>query len=78
MQRTTIFAIYQTGQHGPQNGYRLCMVHQGYSIASKEKEEGSPEDEIDRLQNPIPQVHEEFVILGTPFKPNQNEEEQEE
>ncbi|KAK8001227.1 hypothetical protein PG991_013449 [Apiospora marii] len=83
-QRSILFAIYQTGRHGPQNGYRLCLLHQGYYIASPEKQEGEPEDEIDRLERPIPQGHEEMVILGNPIwlgeeeetiKANGNEEE---
>ncbi|KAK7959238.1 uncharacterized protein PG986_004092 [Apiospora aurea] len=66
-QRSIGIAIYQTRRHGPQNGYRLCLVHEGYYIASPEKKEGEPEDEIDRLERPIPQGHEEMVIIGSPF-----------
>lgn len=66
-QRSIAFAIYQTGRHGPQNGPRLCLVHQGYYIASPEKKEEDHEDEIDKLERPIPQGHEEMVILGEPF-----------
>lgn len=75
--RSILFAVYQTGRHGPQNGYRLCLVHQGYWIASPEKKEGAPEDEIDRLEGPIPQGHEEMVILGTPFWLGDEETEEE-
>ncbi|KAK3323839.1 hypothetical protein B0T19DRAFT_214441 [Cercophora scortea] len=59
-----LFFIYQTGRHGPQNGYRLCLVHEGFHIPSPTKEEGEPEDEIDRLEKEIPQDHREVVILG--------------
>ncbi|KAK8078811.1 hypothetical protein PG994_002618 [Apiospora phragmitis] len=66
-QRSIVFAIYQTERHGPQNGYRLCLVHQGYYIASPEKKEAEPDDEIDKLERPIPKGHEEMVIIGSPF-----------
>ncbi|KAK7963929.1 hypothetical protein PG996_008381 [Apiospora saccharicola] len=67
-QRSILFAIYQTERHGPQNGYRLCLVHEGYYIASPERKEGDPEeDEIDGLERDIPQGHEEMVVLGRPF-----------
>ncbi|KAI0199527.1 hypothetical protein F4808DRAFT_432725 [Astrocystis sublimbata] len=65
-QKSIVFAIYQTSRHGPQNGYRLCLVHQGYFIAAPERKEGDPEDEIDKLEKDIPQGHEEMVILGSP------------
>lgn len=64
---TMIFAVYQSGRHGPQNGYRFCLVHSGYYIASPERKEGAPEDEIDLLEKDIPQGHEEMVILGEPI-----------
>ncbi|KAK8859702.1 hypothetical protein PGQ11_010436 [Apiospora arundinis] len=76
LMQSMLFAIYQTGRHGPQNGYRLCLVHQGYSLAAKEKEEGTPEDDMDRLEKDIPQGHEEFVIIGTPFVLDENEQEE--
>ncbi|KAK1635254.1 hypothetical protein BDP81DRAFT_472783 [Colletotrichum phormii] len=63
-QKSVLFAIYQTGQHGPQNGYRLCLVHQGYNIVSAKKSDGASDDEIDSLEKDIPQGHEEMVILG--------------
>ncbi|RYP01980.1 hypothetical protein DL764_006013 [Monosporascus ibericus] len=64
--RSIAFVIYQTERHGPQNGYRFCLVHEGYYIASPEREEGAPEDEIDVIEKDIPQGHEEMVILGEP------------
>ncbi|KAK8029691.1 hypothetical protein PG993_010982 [Apiospora rasikravindrae] len=77
-ERSIVIAIYQTGRHGPQNGYRLCLVHEGYYIASPEKKEGEPEDEIDTLERPIPQGHEEMVIIGTPFWLGVDEDDEEE
>lgn len=62
-QKSMLFAIYQTGRHGPQNGYRLCLVHRGYNIPSPDAARGE-EDEIDVLERIIPQDHEEIVILG--------------
>ncbi|KAK3688186.1 hypothetical protein B0T22DRAFT_479454 [Podospora appendiculata] len=64
--KAMLFFVYQTGRHGPQNGYRLCLVHQGFHIASPTKDEGEPEDEIDRLEKDIPQGHMEVVVLGEP------------
>lgn len=58
------FFIYQTRRHGPQNGFRLCIIHPGFPIASDTKPEGSPEDDIDRLERDIPQGHMEVVVLG--------------
>jgi hypothetical protein len=68
-QKALLFAIYQTGRHGPQNGYRLCLVHQGLHIAAPDKKEGEPEDELDLLEKDIPQGHEEIVILGEDMFP---------
>jgi hypothetical protein len=59
-----LFFIYQTTRHGPQNGFRLCLVHQEFHIASESKVDGDPEDDIDRLEKAIPQGHMEMVILG--------------
>lgn len=62
-----MFVIYQTTRHGPQNGYRLCLVHEGFYIPSPERVDGAPEDDIDRAERPIPQGHEEMIILGEPM-----------
>jgi len=35
-----MFFVYQTGQHGPQNGFRFVVVHQGYWIDSPTKDKG--------------------------------------
>ena len=63
-----LFFIYQTARHGPQNGFRLCLIHEGFHIASATKPEGDVEDDIDRLEQEIPQGHMEVVFLGQ--KPN--------
>jgi len=59
-----LFCVYQTTRHGPQNGFRLCLVHQGFYIASEAKSEGDPEDDNDRLEAFIPEGHMEVVVLG--------------
>ena len=60
-----LFFIYQTERHGPQNGFRLCLVHEGFQIASATKSEGVGEDDIDRVEQEILQGHMEVVILGS-------------
>lgn len=51
-------------RQGPQNGFRLCLVLGSYRLSSASKDDGSEEDEIDRLEKAIPQGHAETVILG--------------
>lgn len=64
--RPMMFFIYQTTRHGPQNGFRLCLVHSGFHIVSATKSEHDVEDDdIDRLEKDIPQGHMEVVILGS-------------
>jgi hypothetical protein len=63
--QSVIFCVYQRGRYGPQNGYRFCVVHEGYHVGPTKKE-GDPEDDIDRLEKHIPQGHEEMVVLGEP------------
>ncbi|OTA87949.1 hypothetical protein M434DRAFT_35090 [Hypoxylon sp. CO27-5] len=60
------FWIYQTGRHGPQNGFRLCLVNRGYHIGPDEQSHPDKEDDIDLLEKPIPQGHIELAILGEP------------
>jgi hypothetical protein len=59
-----MFFVYQTTRHGPQNGFRLCLVHPGFHISSPDKIDGQPEDDIDRLEKTIPQGHMEMFVLG--------------
>ena len=77
LQASMLFFVYQTTRHGPQNGFRLCLAHRGFYIASPTKIDGEPEDDIDRLEKPIPQRHMEVVILGdssTANKPDDGED----
>lgn len=62
--RPLLFAIYQTGRYGPQNGFRLCVVQQDFCITSPTKSEGDTEDDIDRLELEVPQGHAEVVVLS--------------
>ncbi|KAK0729663.1 hypothetical protein B0H67DRAFT_638255 [Lasiosphaeris hirsuta] len=62
--RPLIFSIYQTGRYGPQNGFRLVFVHQGFLITGATKSQGDAEDVIDSVESVIPQGHMEVVILG--------------
>lgn len=64
LREPVLFFIYQTTRHGPQNGFRLCLVHRGFHIASATKSEDDVEDDIDRLEKEIPQGHMEVVLLG--------------
>lgn len=74
--KTMLFFIYQTTRHGPQNGFRLCLVHKNFHIDSATKSEGDAEDDIDRLEKEIPQGHMELVVLGPrPAPPGDSEEE---
>ena len=66
LRRPMLFSVYQNTRHGPQNGFRLCLFHEGYYIASDTKVDGAAEDDIDRLEKSIPQGSMEFVVLGVP------------
>ena len=59
------------------NGFHLCLACRGFYIASSAKEDGDPEDDIDRLERPIPQGHMEVVVLGDaePIPDSENEDE---
>lgn len=71
-----LFFIYQTTRHGPQNGFRLCVVYSGFHIASPTKPEGNGEDDIHRLEKEISQGHMEVVFLGSK-PPNHGESKEE-
>ncbi len=48
------FFVYQTGRHGPQNGYRLCLVNEGVR----------PEDAREKLMGEVAQDAAEYVVLN--------------
>lgn len=64
LRQPMLFTVYQTGRHGPQNGFRLCLIQPGFYIDSSTKSEGDLEDDIDRLEEEVPQGHVEVDILG--------------
>lgn len=64
LRKSMLFLIYQTTRHGPQNGFRLVLIHEGFDITSPTKSEDDAEDDVDRLEEEIPQGHMEVVILG--------------
>ena len=76
LRKSMLFFIYQTTHHGPQNGFRLCLVHAGFYIGSPTKAEGGEEDDIDRLEKAIPQGHSEVVFLGQLAAPPDPSEEE--
>jgi len=64
LQKSMLFFVYQSTRHGPQNGFRFCLVHRGLYIASESKADEDPEDDIDQLERVIPQGHMEVVVIG--------------
>ena len=52
--KSVLFAIYQTGTHGPQNGFRIALVLEGARV--KEARE--------RLSSVVEQDAEEYVVIG--------------
>ncbi|KAH8887879.1 hypothetical protein GQ53DRAFT_843981 [Thozetella sp. PMI_491] len=58
------FFVYESGRGGgPHAGFRLCMVRRGFFIDSPTKAGNEGEDDIDRVEMPIPRGHTEVVIL---------------
>ena len=52
--KAVFFVIYQTGRHGPQNGFRIALVLDGARV----------EDARERLKGAVEQGAEEFVVVG--------------
>ena len=48
-----LFVVYQTGRHGPQNGYRLALVKEGVEW----------EVAVDRLKGEVAQGAAEYVVV---------------
>ena len=51
--KSVLFVIYQTGRHGPQNGFRVALVLEGARVA----------DARERLRGVVEQGAEEFVVV---------------
>ncbi|KAI9677177.1 MAG: hypothetical protein M1829_002751 [Trizodia sp. TS-e1964] len=64
LRKPMLFFIYQSTRHGPQNGFRLCLVHAGFCISSPAKSDDDVEDDIDCLEKEISQNQMEVVFLG--------------
>ena len=60
--KSIFFVIYQTGRYGPQNGFRLCPVHEDFDT----------ESDMGEAENEIEQDVREFIVLGP--KPPQIED----
>ena len=64
LRKPMLFLIYQTSRHGPQNGFRLCLIREGFHICAATKSSTDVGDEIDELEKDIPPEHAEFVMVG--------------
>lgn len=64
--KSLFFVIYQTGRYGPQNGFRLCLVHEGFGVGQEDKTFVELEYSLDEAEEPIAQGAMEFVRLGVP------------
>ncbi|KAG7004492.1 hypothetical protein G7Y79_00025g057780 [Physcia stellaris] len=63
LRKSMLFLVYQTTRHGPQNGFRLVLVREGFRITLGE-EGVDEEDEVERLEREIPMGCVEVVVLG--------------
>ncbi|OBT77699.1 hypothetical protein VF21_03744 [Pseudogymnoascus sp. 05NY08] len=68
IRKAMFFVIYQTGRYGPQNGFRLCLVHEGFEIRDENKS-GEQKDAIDDAEMPVVQGATEIIRLGVPPPP---------
>ncbi|KFY38140.1 hypothetical protein V494_04502 [Pseudogymnoascus sp. VKM F-4513 (FW-928)] len=66
--KALFFVIYQTGRYGPQNGFRLCLVHEGFEIRD-ENEARDQRDVVDDAEMPVGQGVMEIIRLGVPPPP---------
>lgn len=64
LRNSMLFCVYQTTRDGSQNGFRLCLVHRAFYIASESGVHGGPEDDVDRLEAFNPEGHMEVLVLG--------------
>ena len=52
--KSVLFVIYQTGRHGPQNGFRVALVLEGARV----------KEATQRLSGLVEQDAEEYVVIG--------------
>ena len=62
--RPKLFAIYETGRYGPQNGFRLCLVHEGFVVGDTETTDADAKAAIEMAQKPVAQGAKEWIVLG--------------
>lgn len=53
LRKSVLFIIYQTGRHGPQNGFRVALVLEGARL----------EEAREKLKGVVEQGAEEFVVV---------------
>ena len=58
-----LFVIYQTDRHGPQNGFRICLVQEGFAIGVGEGVE-TKGAAIQAAEAEVGQGAVEWVVLG--------------
>ena len=51
--KAVLFIVYQTGRHGPQNGFRVALVLEGVKVAVAKE----------RLSRPVGEGAQEFVVV---------------
>lgn len=51
--KAVLFVVYQTGRHGPQNGFRLALVQEGVKL----------DDATEQLRRAVEQETAEFVVV---------------
>lgn len=51
------------GRYGPQKGFRLCLVHQGFAIRKEDELDGQ-RDAVDDAEMPVAQGAMEIIRLG--------------
>ena len=54
LRKSVLFVVYQTGRHGPQNGFRVALVLEGARVQKA----------VERLRVEVEQDAEEFVTVG--------------
>ena len=52
--KAVLFIVYQTGRHGPQNGFRVALVLEGARV----------DEARERLKGVVEENAEEFTVIG--------------
>ena len=56
--KALLFFIYQTGRYGPQNGFRLCLVQEGFEVDASDAA-----TQFQQVEADVGLAAEEVVIL---------------